>query len=86
MKLFEFILATPKKIIFKGQAYMVVIPGDEGEIGVLAKHSPVITNLKSGYIKIYQNKISDNKKYFINAGVATITPQYCHAMAEKCHS
>jgi F-type H+-transporting ATPase subunit epsilon len=55
---FDIALVTPDGPAFDGEAQMVVVPGAAGEIGVLARHAPLVATLKSGSTRIH---ISDNE-------------------------
>jgi F-type H+-transporting ATPase subunit epsilon len=58
-KLFDVSLVTPDGPAFEGEAQMIVVPGAAGEIGVLARHAPLIATLKAGETRVYvtQNEI-----------------------------
>ena len=58
-------IITPNKILLKSEAYEVIIPSYEGEMGILKDHIPLITFLKPGLIIIKNN---EEKKYFIDEG------------------
>ena len=49
---FNYRLVTPEKIYLEGDAQMVVLPGAEGDLGVLPNHSNIITSLRPGIIKV----------------------------------
>lgn len=49
---FNYKLVTPEKIYLEGDAQMVVLPGVEGDLGVLPNHSNIITSLRPGIIKV----------------------------------
>ena len=49
---FNYKLVTPEKIYLQGDAQMVVLPGAEGDLGVLPNHSNIITSLRPGIIKV----------------------------------
>ena len=49
---FNYKLVTPEKIYLEGDAQMVVLPGPEGNLGVLPNHSNIITSLRPGIIKV----------------------------------
>ena len=51
----HFELVTPEKMVTSGDVYMVVIPGTEGESGIMAGHAPYMTTLKTGEIAIYRS-------------------------------
>lgn len=79
MKPFDFKLVTPENILLEGEVDMVVIPGVDGNIGVLENHAPVITNLRPGLITVYKdNEIQT--KIFVDGGVAEVTPTRCTAL------
>jgi F-type H+-transporting ATPase subunit epsilon len=52
-KRFEVSLVTPEGPAFEGEAEMIVVPGAAGEIGVLARHAPLIATLKAGETRVY---------------------------------
>ena len=49
---FNYKLVTPEKVYLEGDAQMVVLPGAEGDLGVLPNHSNIITSLRPGIIKV----------------------------------
>ena len=49
---FNYKLVTPEKIYLEGDAQMIVLPGAEGDLGVLPNHSNIITSLRPGIIKV----------------------------------
>lgn len=58
----EVSVLTPSQVITKAEASMVVLPGDDGEIGILPSHIPLISNMCPGVIKLYDG---DKKEYEI---------------------
>jgi F-type H+-transporting ATPase subunit epsilon len=46
-------LVTPEGAAFEGEAEMIVVPGDAGEIGVLARHAPLVALLKAGSTRVH---------------------------------
>jgi F-type H+-transporting ATPase subunit epsilon len=60
---------------------MVVIPGTEGDLGILPGHSKLITGLRGGLVDIYQkNKITD--RFFVSGGFAEVTEDRCSVLAD----
>ena len=57
---FELSLVTPEGPAFEGEAEMVVVPGAAGEIGVLARHAPLVATLKAGSTRVYQSVDDDD--------------------------
>ena len=60
MATFEVSLVTPDGAAFEGEVEMIVVPGDAGEIGVLARHAPLVAMLKAGSTRIYRDRASDD--------------------------
>jgi F-type H+-transporting ATPase subunit epsilon len=50
---FDVSLVTPEGPAFEGEAEMIVVPGAAGEIGVLARHAPLVATLKAGSTRIH---------------------------------
>jgi F-type H+-transporting ATPase subunit epsilon len=50
---FDIALVTPDGPVFEGEAQMIVVPGAAGEIGVLARHAPLVATLKAGSTRIH---------------------------------
>jgi F-type H+-transporting ATPase subunit epsilon len=59
-KTFELSLVTPEGAAFEGEVEMLVVPGDAGEIGVLARHAPLVAMLKAGSTRIYRYRDSED--------------------------
>src|SRR4029453_1901444 len=60
----EVSLVTPDGPAFEGEAEMLIVPGAAGEIGVLARHAPLIATLKSGSTRVYLNVDADDVREF----------------------
>src|SRR3954447_8682150 len=54
-KTFDLSLVTPEGAAYEGEAQMVIVPGAAGEIGVLARHAPLIATLKAGSVRVYRS-------------------------------
>jgi F-type H+-transporting ATPase subunit epsilon len=68
-KKFDLSLVTPDGPAFEGEVEMIVVPGAAGEIGVLARHAPLIATLKSGSTRIYLNRDTNEiREYATGAG------------------
>ena len=63
---FNYKLVTPEKIYLKGDAQMVVLPGAEGDLGVLPNHSNIITSLRPGIIKV--TNLDQTQSLFVEEG------------------
>ncbi|MFA4995379.1 MAG: ATP synthase F1 subunit epsilon [Bdellovibrionales bacterium] len=71
---FTFELVSPEKLLFSKPVAMVTVPGSKGEYGVLAGHAPMITEIKPGVIKIYEeNDATVSSSLFVAGGFAEVT-------------
>ena len=76
-----FELVTPTALAVSEDVDMVVIPGIEGDFGVLPGHTPVLTTIRPGVISMY---IGDEitKSLFVEGGFAEANPEGCTVLAE----
>ena len=61
---FDVSLVTPDGPAFEGAVEMIVVPGAAGEIGVLARHAPLIATLKAGSTRVYLDRQADDVREF----------------------
>jgi F-type H+-transporting ATPase subunit epsilon len=61
---FDVSLVTPDGPAFEGEAEMIIVPGAAGEIGVLARHAPLIATLKAGSTRVYLNRDTQDVREF----------------------
>jgi len=78
----KFDLVTPEKLISSDDVDMVVIPGSEGEMGVLAGHAPIISSLRPGVIRSYEGD-SITKRTLVSGGFAEVTAERCTILATE---
>ena len=78
---FNLQIISPDKYVFDEEIEMVIIPGTEGDIGVLSNHMPLITSLRLGNIYIYRNK-KIIKKFLVNGGILEVFENRCTLLAE----
>ena len=57
---FDVALVTPEGEAFRGEVEMLVVPGAAGEIGVLARHAPLVATLKAGSTRVYRDRASED--------------------------
>ena len=75
-------IVSPEKLLLSRPVDMVVIPGAEGDIGVLEGHSPLIVTLRGGTIELYEgDKVID--RLFVDGGFAEVTPERCTVLANR---
>jgi len=61
---FDVSLVTPEGPAFEGEAEMIVVPGAAGDIGVLARHAPLIATLRAGSTRVYIDRASNDVREF----------------------
>jgi F-type H+-transporting ATPase subunit epsilon len=61
---FDVSLVTPEGPAFEGEAEMIVVPGAAGEIGVLARHAPLVATLRAGSTRVYLSVDRDDVQEF----------------------
>jgi F-type H+-transporting ATPase subunit epsilon len=61
---FSISVTTPDGAVFEDEAEMVIVPGAAGEIGVLARHAPLIALLKAGSTRVYRDRESQDVQEF----------------------
>jgi F-type H+-transporting ATPase subunit epsilon len=77
----QFELVSPERLIISTEVDMVVVPGTEGNFGVLPGHSPLISTIRPGTIDIYQGG-AVTERVFVVGGIAEVTPERCTVLAE----
>ena len=78
-----FDLVSPEQLIFNDKVGMIVVPGKDGDIGVLPGHSKLLTSLRPGRVMIYGESKNLLKSFFVSAGFAEINPKKCIVLAEE---
>ena len=63
-KTFSVSLVTPDGAAFEGEAVMLIVPGADGEIGVLARHAPLIASLKAGSTRVHLGEGEDRVREY----------------------
>jgi F-type H+-transporting ATPase subunit epsilon len=67
-KKFELSLVTPDGSVYEGEVEMIIVPGQIGAIGVLARHAPLIATLKSGSMRVFRGDGADVIEYATGPG------------------
>src|SRR5215470_20416258 len=79
MATFHFELASPEQLVFSGEVEHVVVPGSEGEFGVLAQHAPLVAMLRPGILKILG---PSEQSFVVRGGFAEVNPEGLTVLAD----
>ena len=78
----QFELVSPEKLLLSEEVEMVVVPGAEGDFGVLPGHTPVISSVRRGVIHIFEGG-AVKTRIFVAGGFAEVTAERCTVLAEE---
>src|ERR1700744_4263440 len=81
-KTFKFELVSPERILASEEVGMVVVPGGDGDFGVLAEHAPLVSTIRPGVVAVYMPS-GEVKKIFVSGGFADVTGTLCSVLAEE---
>ena len=78
----DFELVSPERLLLAKPVEMVVVPGTEGDLGILPRHAPLIATVRPGIIAIFAGgKVAE--RIFVAGGVAEVTGERCTVLAER---
>jgi F-type H+-transporting ATPase subunit epsilon len=79
---FELELVTPERLVLSEPVDMAVIPGEEGDFGILVDHSLLIATLRPGVVEVYQGE-QVTTRLFVSGGFAEVTGDRCTVLADE---
>ncbi|MBO0346485.1 F0F1 ATP synthase subunit epsilon [Roseibium limicola] len=82
-ELFQFELVSPERQLLSEQVVEVIVPGTEGEFGVLKNHSPFMSTIKPGLLKVRAQDGGALTEYFVRGGFADVAPGGLTVLAEQ---
>ena len=82
MATISFDLVSPENLIFNDEVGMIIVPGKDGDIGILPGHSKLISTLRPGRVMIYGESKNLLNSFFVSAGFVEINPEKCILLAE----
>jgi F-type H+-transporting ATPase subunit epsilon len=77
----QFELVSPERLLLSEMVEMVVVPGTEGDFGVLPGHAPLISTIRPGLIEVYEGR-TVVRRLFVVGGIAEVTPERCTVLAD----
>jgi F-type H+-transporting ATPase subunit epsilon len=78
----HFELVTPERLVRSEEVHMVVVPGTEGDFGVLAGHAPVMSTIRDGELAIYRTQGSEPERIAIEGGFAEVNERGLTVLAQ----
>jgi F-type H+-transporting ATPase subunit epsilon len=79
----HFELVSPERLVRSGPVHMVVVPGSEGDFGVLAGHAPMMSTIRPGEIAIYASAGAVPERIRIEGGFAEVSEKGLTILAEQ---
>ena len=79
----SFDFASPEKLLFNDEVGMIIVPGKDGDIGVLPGHSKLLSSLRSGRVMVYGEGKQLLKSFFVSGGFVEVNPEKCIVLAEE---
>jgi F-type H+-transporting ATPase subunit epsilon len=79
----HFELVTPDRLVMAEDVHMVVVPGSEGESGIMAGHAPYMTTLRNGEIAVYRTSSAQPERISVTGGFAEVSDKGLTVLAES---
>ena len=82
MKQFKLEIISPNEIVFEKEIDLVILPGIEGDLGILKDHMPFLTSLRIGIVYIYlEKKIIET--FLVTGGIVEVSQNTCSLLTEE---
>ena len=78
-----FDLVSPEQLVFNDKTGMIIVPGKEGDIGVLPGHSKLLSSLRPGRVMVYGEDKHLLQSFFVSGGFVEINTEKCIVLAEE---
>ncbi|MEW6204533.1 MAG: F0F1 ATP synthase subunit epsilon [Pseudomonadota bacterium] len=75
-------VVSAEESIFEGEAEFVALPGEQGELGIYPRHTPLITRIKPGTVRIKVAGQAEEEVVFVNGGVLEVQPNSVTVLAD----
>jgi F-type H+-transporting ATPase subunit epsilon len=75
-------VVSAEESIFSGEADFVVLPGEAGELGIYPKHTPLITRIKPGVVRIKTSGQANEEHVFVAGGILEVQPNVVTVLAD----
>lgn len=74
-------VVSAEKSLYSGEAKFVVLPGESGELGILPGHTPLITRIRPGLVKIVHEDNSE-ESFFVAGGLLEVQPDHVTVLSD----
>ncbi len=81
-KKFHVDIVSSEKAIFSGEAEMIIAPGEAGELGILPDHTPLLTRIKPGAVRIKLPEQADEEVIYVSGGMMEVQPDMVTVLAD----
>jgi F-type H+-transporting ATPase subunit epsilon len=75
-------VVSAEESIFSGEARFVALPGENGELGILPRHTPLITRIKPGAVRIQRADSDEEEFVFVAGGILEVQPGVVTVLAD----
>src|SRR5471032_1271341 len=75
-------VVSAEQQIFSGEAEFVVLPGEAGELGIYPRHTPLITRIRPGAVRIKPSGGGEEELIFVNGGILEVQPNVVTVLAD----
>ena len=75
-------VVSAEELIFSGEAKFVALPGENGELGILPRHTPLITRIKPGAVRIQRADNGEEEFVFVAGGILEVQPGVVTVLAD----
>jgi F-type H+-transporting ATPase subunit epsilon len=81
-KTFQVDIVSAEQAIFSGEAEMVIAPGEGGELGIMPEHTPLLTRIKPGIVRIQGVKGAEEEVIYVSGGMMEVQPDRVTVLAD----
>jgi len=75
-------VVSAEELLYSGEAEFVVAPGESGELGIYPRHTPLITRIKPGAVRIKPADGGEEQLIFVNGGIIEVQPKLITVLAD----
>jgi F-type H+-transporting ATPase subunit epsilon len=75
-------VVSAEESIFSGEAKFVALPGENGELGIMPRHTPLITRIKAGAVRILRADNNEEEFVFVAGGILEVQPGSVTVLAD----